>query len=71
MILIEILQNQAEHSAGERNFWKKEKDTEVIQIFLSHGISIPIGSSNEFTKKLVKIFCQNCQIDQSATTVVD
>ena len=24
---IEILQNQAEHSAGERNFWKKEKDS--------------------------------------------
>ena len=35
----------------------------VIQDFLSHGISIPIGSSNKFTKKLVKILCQNCQID--------
>ena len=27
MVFIEILQNQAEHSAGERNFWKKEKDS--------------------------------------------
>ena len=34
----------------------------VIQEFLSHGISIPKGSSNKFTKKLVKILCQNCQI---------
>ena len=31
----------------------------MIQDFLSHGISIPIGSSNKFTKKLVKILCQN------------
>ena len=36
----------------------------VIQDFLSHGISIPIGSSNKFTKKLVKLLCQNCWIDQ-------
>ena len=28
MVFIEILQNQAEHSAGERNWWKKEKDTD-------------------------------------------
>ena len=35
----------------------------MIQDFLSHGISIPIGSSTKFTKKLVKILCQNCQID--------
>ena len=39
----------------------------MIQDFLSHGISIPIGSSNKFTKKLVKLLCQNCRIDQSAT----
>ena len=32
----------------------------MIQDFLSHGISIPIGSSNKFTKKLVKILHQNC-----------
>ena len=32
----------------------------VIQDFLSHGISIPIGSSNKFTKKLVKMLHQNC-----------
>ena len=43
----------------------------VIQDSSSHGISIPIGSSNKFTKKLVKMLCQNCQIDQCATTVAD
>ena len=43
----------------------------MIQDFLSHGISIPIGSSNKFTKKLVKMLRQNCQIDQSATTIAD
>ena len=32
----------------------------MIQDFLSHGISIPIGSSNKFTKKLVKMLHQNC-----------
>ena len=32
----------------------------MIQEFLSHGISIPIGSSNKFTKKLVKMLHQNC-----------
>ena len=42
-----------------------------IQDFLSHGISIPIGYSNKFTKKLVKMMRQNCQIDQSATTDAD
>ena len=31
----------------------------MIQDFLSHGISIPIGSSNKFTKKLVKMLHQN------------
>ena len=34
----------------------------VIQDFSSHGISIPIVSSNKFTKKLVKMSRQNCQI---------
>ena len=32
----------------------------MIQDFLSHGISIPIGSSNKFTKKPVKMLHQNC-----------
>ena len=32
----------------------------VIQDFLSHGISIPVGSSDKFTKKLVKMLHQNC-----------
>jgi hypothetical protein len=36
----------------------------AIQHFSSHGISIPIGSSNKFTKKLVKLLGQNCRIDQ-------
>ena len=43
----------------------------AMQDFLSHGISIPIGSSNRFTKKLVKLLCQNFRIDQSATTIAD
>ena len=33
----------------------------MIQDFLSHGISIPIGSSNKFTEKLVKMLHQNCK----------
>ena len=43
----------------------------MIKDFLSHEISIPIGSSNKFTKKFVKMLCQNCQIDQCATTIRD
>jgi hypothetical protein len=50
----------------------------VTKDFLSHGISIPIWPSNKvtilyakFNKKLVNMLCQNCQIDQSATTVAD
>lgn len=44
----------------------------VIQDFLSHGLIIPIGSSNKFTKKkLMKMLCQNSHVDQSETTVAD
>ena len=43
----------------------------MIQDFLCHGISIPIGTSNKFAKKLMKMLCQNFLIDQSATTIVD
>ena len=32
----------------------------MIKDLLSHGINIPIGSSNKFTKNLVKMLHQNC-----------
>ena len=38
----------------------------MIQDFLSHGISIPIWPSSKVSKKMVKMFRENCQIDQSA-----
>ena len=44
--------------------------TKIID-FLSHGISIPIWPSDKVSKKLVKMLCENCQIDQSAMTVAD
>ena len=50
----------------------------MIQDFLSHGISIQIWPSNKVTilyakskNFFVKMLCQNCQIDQSATIVAD
>jgi hypothetical protein len=36
-----------------------------------HGISIQKWPSNKVSKKLVKMLCENCQIDQSAMTLVD
>ena len=55
----------------------------MIQDFLSHGISIPIGSSNKFTQKLVKMsikivtiahwsmpYGQPYGIDQCATVTI-
>ena len=43
----------------------------VSQDFLSHGTSIPIRPSSKISKKLVKMLLENCQIDQTAMTVVD